>query len=488
MLRTIRKLYNSKRWEFTRDLASVMRLAAIPTMLLFLVVTCVLSERAETRMGMDHRMIVLVYNLSVMPGSVEPPPKSSPEGEGYICRFRLSLKRYKEIREHLPYCNMDIGALVIAVRAKNLDSKVVKVNFTVRFRKLRIACRRDIYPKDELNCLKEVFSSEKWRKEGRYVILELDSSTYSREFLVSTETNEVIDAETGLKLGEWIFWLSPLDLSRKYTLILAAREGLPPYFERNVSLNTASLALVNLSMTAPWSYKVGDEVIPAARTVMGFTFIEPLALGGLKIYGTNVNAIRAGVEVLSRKLAKWIRSGAFIPFMLRNGTFVLENRLLKQIYKEVEDFKPWKLKWRHVPSLCRGGVCERRTEIMVEYDGVNYSIAPATITLVYDKVTGLLLEYRCDKGPLGFPYLDVGCFGFALPAPFADYLPINSTAHLTLSHPSRPIKLILVNVKGVNLSVSTMTEENLNVYQRLLPYAMLSMFILAFVVYEAVRK
>jgi hypothetical protein len=219
--------------------------------------------------------------------------------------------------------------------------------------------------------------------KGGYLVWRRDSLTLSKKIIVNVSNWNAVDADSGRSLGEWLFWLSPFDLSVNYTLILAGinlhvTAGITP----NLSGFVGYVLYLNASNTASRDYVVGGADIKRARTLVAYSY--PLAHMYEKV-------LRAGR--VSEEFKSIMRRYGCSVVQHPNSTVEVFCEAFSRAASHIERWKAWKV----VPVSMQIDPNLFRTFAAIKYSGLYLAMYPIDFyTFVYDRQTGLLLEASHD--------------------------------------------------------------------------------------------
>lgn len=210
----------------------------------------------------------------------------------------------------------------------------------------------------------------------------------TRLIAVDALTNEVLDQETGERLGEWIVWLNPSDVERGAALVM-----LSIGYYVFVPLNGkgcvgAVLALVNFSAKHGSDYVADGLRVRRERTAVGQS-LPPFIRW--RRYGSRA------VEELEGALKDFRPFGCrVVDYRNRTADLVCDG--LTEVYRS--STKPWRLS--ELPLGERG-----RELVMlakVEYDELCAVASPESYELLYS-TNGILLSIRRDSPTFSLPSL-----------------------------------------------------------------------------------
>lgn len=277
-------------------------------------------------------------------------------------------------RFEFPACFLGFDSLEVVV--EKFDARA---NISYVFANFTLACRRRSV---------EYFEwLTRWADEpveiGEYVFWL--SKTFTRPVTVTVDpvTGDVRDAETGAPLGEWIFQLRRWELGLNSTVVLAG--WLPIEGEGREGIDgIATIVYVNFSQSAGRDYVLNDGkvVVGSVRTAVGTSLYS-------RSYAVFSYGLPPGITV--EEFKRLLPPGSrFVDF--GNGTYAVVSSYIYDTYEVVKGFKPWTLKTVRREQSYAGLPPLVEVVGLVEYGAV-YEVTPMlSMTLVYDRVTGVLLE------------------------------------------------------------------------------------------------
>lgn len=301
-------------------------------------------------------------------------------------------------RDESCFCFLGFDSLEVVV--EKFDTRV---NLSYVFRNFALACRREHASHfDWLTRLAPVRV-----ERGEYVLWLSAVFTKLTTLLLDPETGEVRDAETGTPLGEWIYQLRRGELGRNSTVVLAAYQPLLIEGREGIG-GVATIVYVNFSQTAGWDYVLNDGrvKVSAARTAVGTSRYS-------NKYASILHGLppEVTVEQFKRLLPPHFQ---FVDFS--NGTYAVVCSYIYDSYEEVKKFKPWTLEKVHRTLRYEGLSPVVEVVGVVSYGGSTYEVFPLLpVTLVYDRVTGVLLEAIPGLPEIPWLHLD------HLPSPLPNY-------------------------------------------------------------------
>lgn len=260
----------------------------------------------------------------------------------------------------------------------------------------------------------------------------------SRLIRVNPTDNNATDAATGEPLGEWLVWLSPGDMAANATLLLVGRIAdiayTPPGAARSYGL--ANLVLLNTSWTAGRGYTVNGTYVDRARTVAAYAVVSVAA--GQRY----VNLSDPGIVDMARRFAASSRCLSFTDY--GNGSYGVSERCVGPTYRAVAGHKPWRLGVERTGLLCSRGGCVEGLLYYVEYGGKWFLHPPLDpYMLVYDRVTGILLEQGYSAVPYYMGHSIDEFQGYAVSL-LSDYFALGDGLHLRLVFANKkPVGLVL---------------------------------------------
>jgi len=340
----------------------------------------------------------------------------------------LSLKRYKELYESLEVpvgkmlfllqnatggvqpvtsdmwevssspcgvlCSSDRAYIQIIV--ESADSSAYVVNYTVIFSNFTA-----IGIGKFCEAFAELLGPPTKIKDG-YLVWLMDSLALSKRIIVDASSWNAVDADSGRPVGEWLFWLSPFDLSANYTLILAGINwAVPAGLTLNLSGFVGYLLYLNASNMAPEDYVVGGAKIERARTLAAYSY--PLLYSYEKV-------LKGGR--VSEEFVSWLRRYGCSVVQHPNSTIEVLCETFLKAAARVEQRKAWKV----VPIPMWIDPNHYRTFAAIRYGDLYLATFPLdSYVFVYDRQTGLLLEASHDPSfkswgyaPLPSAYLSFG--------------------------------------------------------------------------------
>lgn len=292
-------------------------------------------------------------------------------------------------RDELCSCFLGFDSLEIVI--EKFDTRV---NLSYAFKNFSLVCREGHVEHFEWLTSK---ASEPMKKGELFFWLS-DAFMFTKLLTVDPVTGDVRDAATGAPLGEWIYQLRQWELKQNSTVVLAAHQSIP--IEGYEGINgIATIVYVNFSRAMDRDYVLNDGrvTVSAARTVVGTSLYS-------NRYATVFHSLPSGftVEQVKRMMPPGFR---FVDF--DNGTYAFMCSYIYDSYDIVKEFKPWILeKVRHEYRYEGAPPWEEITGI-VRYDDNAYVVTPLlSVTLVYDRVTGVLLEAAPGLPELPWLHLD----------------------------------------------------------------------------------
>jgi len=273
------------------------------------------------------------------------------------------------------YCSADRIRILVAVTGMSYGGYVI--NYTVIFSNFSAVGL-------ERSCgvLAELIGPPSEVKDGN-LVWRRDSLTLFKIIVVDVSSWTAIDVDSGKFLGEWLFWLSPFDLSVNYTLILAGINwDVPAGLTPNLSGIVGYVLYLNASNTAPKDYVVGGAKIEKARTLAAYSY--PL----LYVYQKVLKGGRVSEEFKSSLR----RYGCSVVQHPNSTVEVLCETFLKAAAR-VGQWKAWKV----VPISMWVDPSYYQTLAAVKYGDLYLAMFPIDFyVFVYDRQTGLLLEASHD--------------------------------------------------------------------------------------------
>lgn len=227
---------------------------------------------------------------------------------------------------------------------------------------------------------------------------------FTRSLTVDPVTGDVRDVETGEPLGEWVYQLRQWELGRNSTVVLATCRPLPT----DGFNGHATIVYVNFSLTAGKDYVLnnGKVIVSTVRTTVGTSLYS-------NRYATIIYGLPTGFTV---DQAKRLTPPGFRFADFGNGTYALMCDHIYDTYEKVKELKPWILERERREH--RYDKAPPWVDIIgvVRYGGASYRVTPLfSVTLVYDRVTGVLLEAVPGLPEVPWLHLD------HLPPPLPNY-------------------------------------------------------------------
>jgi hypothetical protein len=213
--------------------------------------------------------------------------------------------------------------------------------------------------------------------------------------------------------GEWLFWLRPEELKLNATVVLAHVLPIPGTRDQLEFNGTANVVYVNMSQISRESYEVngGAVVVDRSRTAVGSSRYSLRYASIFKLKGLDI-------EQLKRMVPEPFR---FVDF--GNGTYAIVCSYIYDAYELVKNVKPWGLTRIKRALVHEGEEVGAEIEGVVELAGARYLVGPLEpVTLVYDRVTGVLLE--SSLGDPGLPAF-ITTFGI-LPPPLTNFFSLDT--------------------------------------------------------------
>jgi hypothetical protein len=199
----------------------------------------------------------------------------------------------------------------------------------------------------------------------------------------ATAFTKVFQLDPAGAAGEWLFWLRPEELKLNATVILAHVLPIPYALEQLEFNGTANVVYVNMSQVGGVSYELngGAVVVDRSRTAVGSSRYSNRYASVFKLKGLDVEQVKRMVPEPFR----------FVDF--GNGTYAIVCSYVYDAYERVKDAKPWKLTKVRRALVHEGEEVSADIEGVIELAGARYIVSSLEpVTLVYDRVTGVLLE------------------------------------------------------------------------------------------------
>ena len=265
----------------------------------------------------------------------------------------------------------------IQVTVETMSGSAYTVNYSVVFSNFSA-----IGLEKTCKMLPELIGPPSEIKDG-YLVWRRDSLTLSKKIIVNVSNWNAVDADSGRSLGEWLFWLSPFDLSANYTLILAGiNRDVAAYLTPNLSGCVGYVLYLNASNTASKDYVVSGAKIEKARTLVAYSY--PL----LYVYQKVLRGGRVSEEFKSA-----LRRFGCSVVQHPNSTVEVSCEAFLRGASQVERWKAWKV----VPISMRVDPNLYQTLAAIKYGDLYLAMFPIDFyVFVYDRQTGLLLEASHD--------------------------------------------------------------------------------------------
>ncbi|AKG38475.1 hypothetical protein MA03_03150 [Infirmifilum uzonense] len=295
----------------------------------------------------------------------------------------------------IEFCSTDKVEVVVRVLSSTTRSYLI--NYTVVFYNFTAVIREN----NSKGFIE--FLGEPDGKRNEYLVWTKKVFSTSRILLVDGSTGDTVDPIGRLSLGDWIFWLTPYDLSIGKSFILAGINYGVPAYGPNVTGFVGYLLLFNASIPGPRDYNVSGVRIERARTAIAFSY--PV----LDVY---VKELRAGkVSDEARRVLQ--RFGCVVKEYL-NSTVETNCTLFYDLVSKLKSHKAWRVDLVRVqtdPNMIR-------FVPVIGYDNVKLMLFPIdSFLFVYDLKAGILLEASHDSSLL--PVM-----GYA-PSYLSSYLAVN---------------------------------------------------------------
>lgn len=301
---------------------------------------------------------------------------------------------------HNEFCSCYLGfdSLEVVV-----EGSATRANLSYVFRNFTLACRR--------MCVDHFEWLIRWApkpvEKGEYVFWLSDVFTRPLTVTLNPLTGEVRDAETGAPLGEWVFQLRRWELERNSTVVLAAYQSTSIEGREGIE-GVATVVYVNFTQSAGKDYALnnGRVTVSSVRTVVGTS-----------LYSNRYASILYGLpQGVTEEQFKQLLLPHFQLVDFSNGTYAIVCNYIYDTYEAVKEYKPWTLE--KVRRELKYGGLPTVVEVagLVRYCGSFYEVLPLlSVALVYDRVTGVLLE--AVPGLPEMPWIHLN----HLPSPLPNY-------------------------------------------------------------------
>lgn len=255
-----------------------------------------------------------------------------------------------------------------------------------------------------------------WRLENESYISYFNVLNMSRILIVNRTNNNVQD-EHNINLGEWPFWLNT---KNKYDLIsysfddtaiiLNATGTIMVGSLKNASLSdygVANMMFINASMSAPSGFSVGKIYISPEDQIYNNKWLlsdETIILNVTPEEKTHImNLIK---EFYNSSAAKEVLESSIFPLTMeyKNNSIIIDKDILPSLI-DLND-KPWiYIKNAITSSYMLAAHQVINVKRGIEYDGSRYIILggfPGLKSLSYERTSGLLLYINVgNKDPFG---------------------------------------------------------------------------------------
>lgn len=313
-------------------------------------------------------------------------------------KYVLEVDFYRFGEKDATYCFLGVSRGYINVDVIGENSTSWFINYTFLLENATIIC-------SNTNNIEKMFGQLKWSmisiNDINYNVSNVRHLLLNRKLTISKENGETFD-ENGYRLGEWIVFLSPRELSSGQTLLLGllypSSAQIP---ERNFS-GVVLLLHYNVSRTGQKDYYIGEKRISRTRTAVAI----PISSGVVKVrFATNdietYNSFVGSVKKTAGEY-KGLRIKEF-----GNMTLEIKNMFLAPfIYGNLSLNKPWKLSLEE-KHLSQEIITLKVVRASILYEGREYMILPfSSIQFIYDVDKNVLLEVspiEASEGNLVLP-------------------------------------------------------------------------------------